>query len=230
MKNFRELFIINEAKHKDGEIQSKDWDRMLDLVLTDKEGAKVAKSIKDKNKAVARYVAGTKLYYGDKKPLRGFGKYDDFAEKAIELGATEEEINILLQSTLIPSKIQDKYKSLKDKKLQSYSAGPITKLILKQGFDITYLKHNGNAISWVGRDAMSRNGRKWTIGHKAEITGFSNKISFEFDAITDEGGGPSYYFCQKLADGDLYFTTETEPVGQRAFLSWLKNKLEQFKK
>ena len=50
-ESFVEENLITEASDKD-------WGRMLDLVIADKNGDNVAKSIKDKSKAIARFVAG----------------------------------------------------------------------------------------------------------------------------------------------------------------------------
>lgn len=49
--------ILNESKS----VGTKDWERMLNLVVTDDSGDSVAKSLKDKDKAISRFVAGLKL-------------------------------------------------------------------------------------------------------------------------------------------------------------------------
>lgn len=74
------------------EVTAKDWTRMQDLIDKEKDGASVAKSIKDKTKAIDRYVAGLKLTDTEltKPPFKG--KFADFGNKAVELGATYEEI------------------------------------------------------------------------------------------------------------------------------------------
>ena len=60
IKTFFEF--INEASSQTNIITDKDWERMLDLILTkDTSGSKVASSIKDKKKAIARFVCGIKL-------------------------------------------------------------------------------------------------------------------------------------------------------------------------
>lgn len=74
------------------EVAAKDWERMQTLINKKSDGASVAKSIKDKTKAVDRYVAGLKLTETEltKPPFKG--AFADFGNKAIELGATYEEI------------------------------------------------------------------------------------------------------------------------------------------
>lgn len=44
---------------------------------------------------------------------------------------------------------------------------------------------------------MARNGRKWTIGYKAEINLGNKTVQLDFDAITDEGGGPTSYITME---------------------------------
>lgn len=63
---------------------------------------------------------------------------------------------------------------------------------------------------------MSRNGRKWTIGYRTKIKLGDKEINFEFDAITDEGDGPTYYT-----------TNSTQPTGKREFISKLLNTLKR---
>jgi hypothetical protein len=74
------------------EVAAKDWDRMQTLINKKSDGASVAKSIKDKTKAIDRYVAGLKLTDTalTKPPFKG--EFADFGNKAIELGATYEDI------------------------------------------------------------------------------------------------------------------------------------------
>ena len=226
---FKELFI--EAKHKDGEVQTKDWDRMMDLVLAGKDGAGTAKAIKDKNKAIARYIAGSLLMYNGETPKMDWNEFEAFGRKALELGATEEELQSIISKTKIPTKTADKYKSLKNKKLDNRFVGAISKAIIKMGFDIEFLPHNGNAITSEGRYAMERNGRKWTIGYKTEITTPSGeKVSFIFDAITDEGDGTTYYVIDTLKNLDTgeAYSSYDDVVGQREFLSILKNELSKY--
>jgi len=229
MKSFKQH--INEAKYKPGEVQSKDWTRMMDLVLSGKENSKVANSIKDKDKAIARFVAGNKLAYGDVefKSIR-WPDFEEFKDKAIELGATEDEILQAFNKTKIPTKVFDKYKSLKDKKLDNRFVGVISKAVIKMGYDIKFLPHNGNAITRDGQEAMQRNGRKWTIGYKTELTKDGETISLVFDAITDESVDtkPTYYVIdtfKNLTTGESLTDGWNGVMGQREFLALLKESL-----
>jgi len=233
MNKFKEYIgSINEAKHKDGEIQTKDWDRMMDLVLTDKDGASVAKSIKDKNKALARYVAGVKLEFNGRTIDLSRSEFDSFYDKAIELGATELEIDDMIKNITIPAKILTKFSNLKTKKLSNRFVGVISKAIIKMGFDINFIGDGGNAITRDGKDAMN-NGRKWTIGYKTEIITKTDKLSFIFDAVTDESVDvkPTYYVVDKLKNlttGDNH-NTNYGLSGQRDLISWLEKELAQYK-
>lgn len=82
------------AEHVDlDEVTAKDWDRMRALVRKGSDGASVAKSIKDKVKAIDRYVAGLKLTdteLSSKLPFKG--TFQAFGNRAIELGADYAEI------------------------------------------------------------------------------------------------------------------------------------------
>ena len=193
--------------------QTKDWERMLDLVLAGKDGDSVAKSIKDKKKAVARYIAGSKLGNSN--------LFSSFYDKAIELGATADEINQALNSVTIPDDIAEKYMNLKNKKLDNVYVSAISKEILKLGFDINFLSKGGNALTSQGKQSMKRNGRKWTIGYKTEIIVNDKKVDFSFDAITDEGGGTTFYAISTF-DNKVVSSTA---LGQRELLTWLRNEL-----
>jgi len=187
---FKELFT--EAN----KITGKDFERMMSL-LTDKndeKGKGVAAKIKDKNKAIYRYVAGAildlQLVTGDFTYNRT--KYsrpvDYFYERSIELGATEEDFKKAFnEASSIASKYIEKYKDLKSKNLSSWVTGAFYKFLLKLGYDFKEIKR-GNAMTSKGRYAMSTSGRKWTIGYEIEIISPNGtKASLKFDAITDEG-------------------------------------------
>jgi len=197
--------ILKEDIITEAGISSKDWQRMLDLDLAGDDGSKVARSITDKNKAIARFIAGLKISGSNislNKNYRGNpeynGDYSALGNKALQLGATPEEIQSLFDQTTVPDEYTTKQKELSTKKLQTY-AGPISKAVLKSGYDIEFIKTNGDALTNVGRDAMSRNGRKWTIGYKTIIDlGNGKKIDFDFDAITDEGGGTCLYTSERI--------------------------------
>jgi len=214
-------------------VSNKDWDRMLDLVVKgDTDASKVAKVIKDKNKAVARFVAGLKLsnnpikYEDSRYSPYGMSWFSDLGNLAIELGASSQEIQDLYDSTEVPGSYVEKMTKLSGKKLNNRFVGDISKAILDAGFDINYLPHNGNAITNEGRYAMQRSGRKWTIGYKAEISKGSEKMNFFFDAITDEGGGSTYYVIDYASDEKIRRGFDTKPsYGKRDFIDILKKSL-----
>jgi len=215
---------------EEGRVSDKDWDRMLDLKLTGKDGKSIAQAISNKDKAVARFIAGIKLE--DKKLdykekwSEYSGSFSDFGNRALKLGATPEEIQKIFDETSIPSKYSDKLETLgsKDKKLRDRFVGVISKAILDLGFDIKFLPTNGYAITRIGKNAMAENGRKWTIGYKAEINKDNKTINLVFDAITDEGDGPTYYTVD--SDSDILKNLTWKKVGQREFLTKLKEELK----
>lgn len=208
-------------------IANKDWDRMLDLVLTNKDGESVAKSIKNKDKAIARFVSGMKLKglsvrYDDRWKEYN-GSFSSFGNKALSLGATPDEIKSVFDSTTIPDKYNDKLNSLSDKKLNDRFVGVISKTVINAGLDINFLPHNGNAITMMGRDAMNRNGRKWTIGYKSEITVDDKKVKLFFDAITDEAinnAPPTLYVIDYRNSDSMFGSIHSYvPMGIRKFTS-----------
>jgi len=174
-------------------VSKKDWDRMTELVLTDSEAVGVAGSIKCKKKAMARYVAGIKLTGDEPQPHRYFSRFGRFGNRALELGATEEEIRELYDQVEVPTEYLEKISRYGGKKISNRFVGFISKLVLDSGCDIRFLPHNGNAITQEGRWAMQQNGRKWTIGYKTQIIKGDSVVDFIFDAITCEGGGATQY-------------------------------------
>jgi hypothetical protein len=220
---------INEA------VDKKDWDRMSKLLLAGDDGEKVAASIKDKTKAIARYVAGLKLAgkpgFTSRMSYRNTpevtGSFSAFGNRAIALGATVEEIQNVFDTTVLPTEYADKLTSLSGKKLNDRFIGNISRAIIDMGLNINYLPHNGNALTQMGRDAMSRNGRKWTIGYKIEIDLGTRKVNLNIDAITDEGDGPTSYV---LAQSDQIFNNAMnmwKNYGQREFISMITDSLKR---
>jgi len=132
--------------------------------------------------------------------------------------------------TEIPEKISTKFTSLKNKNLGNRFVSNVSKTVLKMGYDIEFIGKSGNAITFQGKDAMERNGRKWTIGYKTVITIGNTKIDFIFDAITDESvdNRPTYYVVDKLRSVDKAITVYGEVMGSREFISWLKESLSEF--
>lgn len=172
-------------------ITKKDWDRMTELVLTDREATGVARSIKCKKKAMSRYVAGIKLT--GEEPHPHCYTFDIFRERALELGATLKEIRELYDRVETPTEYLDCISRYSGNKINNRFVGFISKLVLDSGCDIRFLPHGGNAITEEGRWAMQRNGLKWTIGYKTQIVKGDSVVDFIFDAITCEGGGATQY-------------------------------------
>ena len=144
-------------------ITKKDWDRMAELVLTDSEATGIARSIKCKKKAMSRYVAGLKLER--EEPNSYSSTFKAFRDRALDLGATEEEIRELYDQVEAPAEYLEKISRYGGKEISDRFVGFISKMVLDSGCDIRFLPHNGYAITNEGRWAMQRNGRKWTIGY-----------------------------------------------------------------
>jgi hypothetical protein len=232
LKTMNELFesSINEAK---AAVSDKDWSRMVDLVMKGGDGESVAKLIKDKGKAIARFVAGLKL---DNSPLNlsdsgryYYGTVSAIGDRALALGATPDEIQAVYDATDVPQAYIDKMAKLGGKKLDNRFVGVVSKAVLDLGFDIKYLPHNGNALTYTGKDAMQRNGRKWTIGYKSELSIDDKTFDFNFDAITDEGDGPTYYVIDGSSDNIFNNMMNREKLGKLEFLSKLKEILSKLK-
>lgn len=220
--------FINEAK-----IVNKDLDRMMDLVMKGGDGATVAKLIKDKGKAIARFVAGLKL---DNSPLvydptsrtspYRNSEFSELGNKAIELGATPEEIQELYDRTTVPEGYFDRMAALGGKKLDNRFVGQISKAVLDSGYDIEFQPHNGHAITLDGKEAMRRSGRKWTIGYKTLIDLGDRQLPFVFDVITDEGDGPSLYVLDNSSAQMFRPLAGRGPKGRNEFIKELKSILD----
>ena len=212
-------------------IEEKDWNRMSDLVLSGKDGAGTAKVLKDKRKAISRFVSGLKLeneslnYSESWKEFHG--SFSEFGNKALELGATIEEIQKTFDEAVVPIKYSEKLVELSSKKLNNRFVGDLSKKILNAGYDINFLPHNGYAITTHGKDAMERNGRKWTIGYKTEISLGEEKFDLVFDAITDEGDGPTSYVIANGESSNLFWDEEWGTMGKLKFISKIMESLSE---
>ena len=241
MKLLRFVSFVNEAMsqkiNEAVQIQPKDWERMSKLVLKDDDGYSVARLIRDKNKAIARFVAGTKL---NGEALRYDQRYNEYSNryrsignKALALGATHEEIQAAFDQAEVPVQYTDRLSQLRGAKLNNRFVSAISSAVIDLGLHIEYLRTNGSALTWEGREAMARNGRKWTIGYKSVISGDGIELPFEFDAITDEGGGPTYYVIDQHTDADLARKMRNiyrrSPVGVNGFVNALKVALAEIK-
>jgi hypothetical protein len=83
-----------------------DWFRMSNLASKADDGSSIAKVITNKNKAMARFVAGLKLSnspleYSDKQK-EYTGNFSALGNLAIKLGSTPDEIAVLYNKTEFP--------------------------------------------------------------------------------------------------------------------------------
>jgi hypothetical protein len=213
-------------------ITFKDWNRMLDLYLAGESGVSVASRIGSAEKAAARFVCGAKLAGVTTTDMQAmshyYGQFSDFYNRAIQLGMSRDIILEAVHNTAIPTPIADKLRTLSTKKLNNRFVRALSKAVLDAGYDISYPTRGGNAITMEGRDAMARNGRKWTIGYTAIITVNGTSVSLVFDAITCEGGGSTYYvFATSLSSSCFGGASSFQQYGQRAFVSRVLNDLSR---
>ena len=201
----------------------KDWTRMSDLVLAGKDGEGVAATIKDREKAAARFICGLKLFGSDPR-LTTYGRdtyscpFDEFGNRAVALGADPAEILQAFQAAQIPAEIEARMEQRSNKKLRDRFVGSLSRAILDAGFDIRFLPHNGNAITIEGIEAMWRNGRKWTIGYIAEVVVGETVHLLRFDAITDEGDGPTSYVLDYNGNSGVFQIQRGMRHGKLAFI------------
>jgi hypothetical protein len=222
ISNITEIVETDTYESKINEsIEDKDWKRMKDLIQKNIDGEGVASTLKSKSKAINRFVAG--LLLSKKNDIKFDLKYNnqidaenehgnlpfkEFGNKAIQLGATIEEIQDVYDNTEVPQK----YKELTDdsylskKHLDSWVTGKVSKTIIDAGYDINYLNKGGNALTWLGKDAMRQSGRTWTIGYKTEIIANGKTYKLDFDAITSESVDNNivYYVIADSSDSIFY--------------------------
>ena len=229
VKLFEEF--INEAKSLT--VTDKDWARMLKLVLKDDEGKSVVKLIKDKNKAIARFIAGLKLSKSEPEFDKDINKYShltnfrDIGNLALSLGATDDEIMDLYNKTDIPKKYLDDLSKYASSKLGNWVVGKVSQIIVDLGYNIEYLGKGGNATTREGMYAMETSGLKWTIGYKSVIKGNDVSYKFNFDAITSESVNNNKVMYVIDDSSDRIFSGYTEKVlGITELRKILKNELK----
>ena len=131
-------------------------------------------------------------------PLHADYSYDfyPFKKKAIEPGSSEEEIDKMLEEAKVPESLKSYAddKSENDKKnRKGYFVEAVVKWLNKQDFDWEFVEEAGNALTMPGKEAMSRDGRKRTMGYTLKVLKEGKDGIIEFDIITDEFGGPNQY-------------------------------------
>ena len=101
----------------------------------------------------------------------------------------------LYNNTEFTPELKDKFASKLEVTGKDNKFPELTKELIAQGYSVKYV-YSGNALTLNGNEIMRRNGRKWTIGKKVEITKDSKTELFEFDKVTDEGGSSASYVAQ----------------------------------
>ena len=228
-----EQFVQHKIEAVNEKIADKDWDRMTMLYVKDDiEGAKVARLIKDKKKAINRFVAGLKIVRGKldffKDGTLNVNYYHEIGRKALQLGATPEEIQKVYDEAEIPTKYQEKISDLEAKKLGNWVTGPISQAVLSIGGDVQVIDERGvskNARTSMGKDAMRTNGANWTMNFKYEITINNKTYDFVVDIITDEGARKSHRYVIDNKSDRIFtqaFRTNMHTYGIREITKTLK--------
>ena len=191
-------------------ISDKDWNRMYDLIADRKDGESVARSIRQKDKAIARFVAGLKLKGEepdyDKDLERYYGHFSAFGNKALELGATVDEIKEVYDSVPAPESLIDQLsQTIDDTSYRVRIPDTFWKALRKANIPVKTAKNNRRAGP-VATYWMEGNGRKWNI--PLVITFYPDspyECSVDLDVITDEGDGSNRYalYSEKNMKTDL---------------------------
>ena len=96
------LDFLNEST-KSISVSTKDWERMIDVILKGKSFDGVIKTIKDKNKAAARFIAVQKLKDENDSSEKSFenSEYSGFYKKSIDLNIYNSSSDNYLKNLVI---------------------------------------------------------------------------------------------------------------------------------
>lgn len=172
----------------------KDFMRMTDFAA----GNSRISGIKDKNKAIARfaalcYVVNERPRFDVHGPKTSNPKLLELWELCRELGVTKEDIYAAYNDT-DPTQFNDAINARRKRNDEGSDKfiGKLKTALFDANID--YKVKLSSAMTEIGRNAMQRNGRKWTIGYNITMwPGTKSEQFLEFDAITDEGDGPTKY-------------------------------------
>lgn len=173
-------------------IENKDWNRMYDLIVDGKDGAGVARSIKQKDKAIARYTAALRLlrmspavtYSYDDNQFHGH--FCDFGNKALELGSSYEEIFDVWKDCPEPTSLIEK--------ISDYLGAVESRVKIPDNF-FKELRHAGIPITTSVPD------RKPQFGYHSiplEIRFYPDtydEFSLEMDVEVSDNEPNTYYIC-----------------------------------
>ena len=183
-------------------VEEKDWKRMYDLIVDGKDGASVARSIKQKDKAIARYVAGLKLLSLNPDDMyhRGVftGFFSDFGNKAIELGADLTDIRYVYDNCPNPEELINKIKGyLNDTDQRARIPDNFFKEL--RNYKVDVLTEELNRLpTQAAYDATANKKNKEIIPFK--ITFYVNKPQecyLDLDIIVDLNGGSNSYILKE---------------------------------
>lgn len=201
-------------------IVRKDWDRMQDLIDRDQNGEGVASKIKDKGKAVARYVAGMKLLksnavesYRNGEYYLPYSDFRAFGRKALDLGATYEDLIETSEATEIP---EDFFATHVTKDSYTGYTGSLRRLLdqlraLGASIELKPLNRGYEHWSYETQVGYTRNGRVWPLNYELNIEYRGETKHHTIIVVTNEGGGNYGYDFDR----------------GRCAWSWIKSRLER---
>ena len=194
----------------------KDWERMQDLIDRNKDGEDVAAKIKNKAKAVARYVAGVKLM-GRVAVESGRLPYSDFRAfglRALELGATIEDIQSTFEAAAVPEDFAETH--ITKDPYTGYTGSLrrfIDQMCVKYGLESSLQSVSGTS-TWSGitTESYYRNGRVWPLSYKLTFRNDFESVQYSIVVVTNEGGGNyGYDFnCCRMPWGMIKTRIENE--------------------
>ena len=206
------LEFLNEST-KSISVSTKDWERMIDVILKGKSFDGVIKTIKDKNKAAARFIAVQKLKDENDSSEKSFenSEYSGFYKKSIDQGATYEEIKDAFEKTVIPDQIKSKFESVD--KIDDQKVKDVGFALTKAGYDfnVVSLKGGRKDLTRLALDYMSGSGRWWTDCVTIEIAANDERYTLSYNIVTSESVDSNTRFFILENKSDRVFKRLIEP-------------------
>jgi len=181
----------NEVKNADTTKYScndKDINKMKEYFNKRSDPNRLANSIKDPSKLVARWIASMMISWEDAASALGY----EIGHRKI---LTKAEI-VAYTEKYKDQKVDDSDMNRLDKEVEKIATSWITKSLFKyfetlSQYKIEWKEAFKNAKTQVGQDAMRKNGRAWTEGFIVSVSTISSDktVDIKFDIITNEGGG-----------------------------------------
>ena len=178
---------------------------------------RLAKSIKDDKKLVARWIAAIKIGWPEAVSVFGYEIEKKKLLTKAEIVAYSEKYKAEEE------KVDDSDMKRLDKETKKIAESWITKSLYKyfeslKDYTIEWKEAFKNAKTLEGRYVMRRNGRAWTEGFVVTVTKDDKSTDVTFDVVTNEGGGLYGYVLR-------YSIVNLKEFKQQ-FESYIKDKLK----